>query len=1437
MLDDPGLVPLALAGSKKATPTTVILILSRIEMLEEDLRSMTSVLAEMRLKLSGDIEENPGPRVFTHFSDETGGTTVQKDVVIFTASGGEKLNTLWIKDLSSSANFLSVGIQLVRSGGSPLAIPITLPVTSLDGKWLYYYQVGPLSAILEVETSMFDEVTLAAGDTIVASWYNLYSGTTYLRIMGGSLPAAAATGVMDVNVVGFSQQNNPVWTTAYDPDGPVIIPPPGKTGYYIPSESPHFIPSAVPVLGADVKKALRKKLMQRHGDVETNPGPAAKARVQTDGQFEYHRPARGKYDDHFETDKLNPYVELDVDSFVEKLESAANELPGPSREWMLVTLDPDRLFNASCPRDMLYSEMDSREVKETVKTATNSLQGISDRGNIPRRPKEEVTKDVKEQGNVLVNKGRQLTMVAQRIANKFATWGDMVDWVCGSIDEPPSHLVDLVFENCCKREKPLVGKTTADYWVAEGLGKKRTTRTIFQGLSAWSRSLATLSSAPMYKVWEDLRFHSGDESPCDVNVPKVALHGTFNEYGNEQLSGCGANSDWKRVLALSWNKKMHAMNGNMAGNWEFPNDMKEIESYGELSPLVEQDGDVTGPEMDPVEEVARMTGLLGPQGIINSSVPRELAMRGAVVSTTNIVTQINDLNHPEALLYPLEVRNGVGAALINQVNRPKLFGVGLVRRKTIYPLELTLEGAAIDAIVARQSNIRPDQFAAGGFRTSDMAALIKTEPLDNGDSMLAPFLKLQLYNLTRAWRVDPAFLPLGSEPGKFDSFTALAMNPAVQLDFNAGTVFGIDCGGTVAPEMPYLAGGGLADATIAFHNTKATIRQGEAWIAMDALLNLQNEMGYESLNIALLALAFAPYPCGIHSVLIDTVDTAGGNADIQEFVPNSDLIHIPGIKKLNILLPCDVNGPPPNAYAQANAQVLVKPTAGPTAAGALLADQELQVNALTQPYVEYVMADYFTSWMADPPAPPGAVSPIDMTTLTRFTSQLGQLTRRTKDHRFAWELACTLTVRYPAMVEAVPNTPTYLAVNSAGSVAQQNYFGLKPAPMTADYPEEQNQYDIYIPDINPLWFCKIMMGTHEAAPDDGPDRACFSWDSSPRTLQYAIHTTRDYAVTAEALFTYLQYPVEIWNNAFTQLNYVGILSQIRAMFARATLTPNGEAMISETGQSLALLHTRLNGFKPASDMFGFTIWDYLNTPRTGFQGVLSAAGAELLTPKPCVLADIWVQIESYLPTMALTPLLSVAKMLTGIPLSDGNIVPLAAGGYCVPVPISQQAREVGLRTVPEINEKALFNSRLVWHTFPSSLYTLGGALYNTSTIATGNVVAQKSVRADWTIGALLNPTVLTANTRWMPFMNNLGQRLAVGVTAANGAALMSMITSKKSTTGVATWLVRGANAMPNVIVDGGGMNTQNKMARRRMPGNAQAILDPVSEDGEGIQNS
>jgi hypothetical protein len=49
----------------------------------------------------------------------------------------------------------------------------------------------------------------------------------------------------------------------------------------------------------------------------------------------------------------------------------------------------------------------------------------------------------------------------------------MVDWVCGSDDEPDAHLVALVFEYCIRRERPLSGSSSSDYWVAEGLGKKK----------------------------------------------------------------------------------------------------------------------------------------------------------------------------------------------------------------------------------------------------------------------------------------------------------------------------------------------------------------------------------------------------------------------------------------------------------------------------------------------------------------------------------------------------------------------------------------------------------------------------------------------------------------------------------------------------------------------------------------------------------------------------------------------------------------------------------------------------------------------------------------------------------------------------------------------------------------------------------------------------
>jgi hypothetical protein len=248
-------------------------------------------------------------------------------------------------------------------------------------------------------------------------------------------------------------------------------------------------------------------------------------------------------------------------------------------------------------------------------------------------------------------------------------------------------------------------------------------------------------------------------------------------------------------------------------------------------------------------------------------------------------------------------------------------------------------------------------------------------------------------------------------------------------------------------------------------------------------------------------------------------------------------------------------------------------------------------------------------------------------------------------------------------------------------------------------------------------------------------------------------------------------------------------------------------------------------------MFGNSLWDYINAPRVGFQGVWSVGLGVLDAPTPSVLPDIWVQLESKVPVLALSPLLSTNKLLTGITLSDGQVTALGGGGYTVPLPVEHQARSVGLETLPVLNDKALFNARLVWHTFNASLFTLDGNPYVVSTPAAQNVVAQKSVVADWTVPNLLVPSILTAKTTWFPFMTPVGDRLAVGVTQANNAALMTQVLSKKVTTGVATWLVRNAVAMPNVIIDGGGRNTRSRLPRRPNASNSSPTSDPVSESG------
>lgn len=1096
-----------------------------------------------------------------------------------------------------------------------------------------------------------------------------------------------------------------------------------------------------------------------------------------------------------ETRKQNPFSVLDEDTLPLILERCGEEIGGQAGEWFLTLVDPDKIFR---PRGPAFELSDTQPILREAQRVANAPRGTL---ASPGRPRG-LQREAPDQDRGKKRLYEQTRSLARRKARSVSSWEEALDWALGG-DPLGDLLSDLFLQNCLTREPPLPGREGPAAFVLQRELKKRPRRHTLLGLASWSRTLRDLGQAQVFEDWLDQTYP-------DLHPREPQLSANKNYDRAQALGGSDPGPDgYAEALCRQWNKLMHSLNGNTS-NYEFPNSMSELEQAQMLRPLLESPGTVSGPEQDVIREVEELTGLQGPQGITMSSVPRETALRGATISTANAVSLLNDLNSPEALLKPFQIRNP--NVLVDSAIRPSLFGVGTVRRRATTLLATTEEGASLRALVGQSGRIRPDQVTLNGFKTSDVAALVRLEPENNGDTLATLYLKLWLYTLSVAWRQGPNFLPLGGEPGKFDSFTQLDTNPTVSVGYNDATVWGADCGsaGAGAAFFPYEPASATGP-TIAFHVSKATIPANEPYVMVRPSLLQQNDAGDDSINIALLALALAPYPCGIHTVTIDTLDSAEGNAAAQGFIPHSSCVHLEGTHTLNIYLPSDDADGPPKSQAAADSQALVTPKTGPTAGNVLGADTDLRVcHQGANGYTSYGLAEYLFTWMGG-----GEVSPVDTTTLVRFMKQLAEIFARSQDLRFTWELACTLTARYPVMVSSPPGTPVTFNVNSAASGASQNFFALEPHSMTTDYPQKLEIYDHYLPSTNLMWWNKVMSGAFIAGSDGGPMPPMnYAFDASPRLLQYAIHTVRDYAVTAEHIFTYMQMPREVWNNSFTQQNYVAILDQIRGFFVSAKHGDTlADVLISENGYAVSVLHCRVNGCRPATDMYGHSLWEYLNAPRVGFQGAYTLTGP-LDGCTPCVLPDIWVQLESWVRTYAHTPMLSSNKLLTGIHLDKGQVTPLNAGSYTVPVPIENQARAVGLGTVPLLDDRALFNARLVWHTFAASLYTLDGSVYNVSVPPSQNVISQKAVVPDWTVPNLLDPSVLTAKTTWFPFMDASGNRLVVGVSAANGASLMTQIMGQKTTTGVACWLVRNARAMPNVVVDGGGANSRSLIPPR-----------------------
>jgi hypothetical protein len=863
------------------------------------------------------------------------------------------------------------------------------------------------------------------------------------------------------------------------------------------------------------------------------------------------------------------------------------------------------------------------------------------------------------------------------------------------------------------------------------------------------------------------------------------------------------------VLAATRNRAMHALNGN----WDFPGKMGDIQSLPTMASAA--GGSIERKTIPVVGMHTRFTGLAGQQGIQTSDVSRESTMRGKSASAGNVLSNFNDVSPPESWLYPAHYRDAAGQQYQN-LNRPQIYGVGHTIRTATGQLTLSEIGGVLEKILMKQSNIRAFQVAQNGFRTPDLAALLRTQGDDIGDSMVTLYVKLWGYMLALTTSFGGRVLPFSGQVGIFGGNTITDDPPVVQLGYNTAGQWGANCGGATSV-FPYDE---HPNPRVYFHVQLSTVPAGEPFFFVPPSLLLGNDSGYDTITLAMLVMALGPYPAGVYRVDVDTTDSAGANGAAQQFVHNASLWHIGGYDIIHFILPMKPGAvPPARNQAEADANALVIPSSGPTASNGIPADNLLFINFDGGGLAGYDMAEYLYTWLALPN------SPIDTLSISTFVGSLASLTSRTQDVEFAWELACLLTVRYPVLYQQTPGGGGVFRPAEGGvlDMEVQNFFALRPELMPQDYPYESKSHDFYLPSMDYIWWSKIMSGVFLPSPDHGPAKPLqFSWSGSPRAMLYAMYVARTYAAVAEMIFTTTGVPQEVWGNAFAQTGYVKLTEFLRKFFCRSGTISTLQQIVSPLGKGIAGLHSSLLGWGPAHDMFDNTIWSYINAPREGFQTAWSQAGAPLVDIPPTMLPDIWLWMTLQKNFKGTTPLLPPWKKMCGLRIEGGQTVPLAgAGDWSVPMKNAHTGRVIGYDKIPRVSDEELFNQRLVAQAFLAELYTLDGNVYLGAYPAAGDVVAQKAGYVDPSTPNLVAPGTLTANTRWIPFMSADGRRVTLGVTAVNGGAAMTRFMADLQYFAVETWLLGTTNIMPNAIVDGVGEDGDGWLTSETEP------IDPI----------
>jgi len=666
------------------------------------------------------------------------------------------------------------------------------------------------------------------------------------------------------------------------------------------------------------------------------------------------------------------------------------------------------------------------------------------------------------------------------------------------------------------------------------------------------------------------------------------------------------------------------------------------------------------------------------------------------------------------------------------------------------------------SIATNNSLGRADMVTTGGFLLAEVnwVARLKSVLGLNMDTYVARILLL--HNVL-AWIAPTPTLPLSAALQISDPSTK-PVEGRPDLELNTSPIMGEDLGGN-DPIWPFGPDDPLSKGGLHFSTCLAAVPQESRANAVFLPASIFTGAENAQKQIALFIMGLTTAPFAQYILKFATLDSNRGNLDSQRFASTSSMINIPGMEDLWIILPRNGPAKNPQSADDADQQVLLKPTFGPTATANYNADQVIPLNGInTNPKTRVYMTDYCYSWL-------GALTTQDIQVHLQRMNELMDLNdtiSSVNEKLCGWGI----NIYQPLVVNPI-NAQSRLAAQNWGTAT-----GVELTRSGDDWPRATGvKGDFLMGALDITALNRVLLGL-AVAEGMGP-----TVEPLPKILSvlYPGYWNQliglQQAVTINVLRHLLGFDTQCWREAFLNNNLPFVRSLIRGFYVSGTA---GATPLGCLNRAMVIgLHTGIHGTSPVADINGLTVYDYIcpNRDSDFLTPIRRLALARMYGIVPIFLPDVVIHsVARNLPLSAMSfPPPNNSNSTTGICESDFAMVAIPAGILGPMLKRSTPKNSLPLYATRDDSMAERFNARLVSVVVPTSrIRNYGGNIVANIPDANEFVMANPAL-ADFT-----TPNHATgihvSSTLWVPTIDSGGAYLfpsAIQAEMAHVAAVMA----------------------------------------------------------------